>query len=213
MSASPHIVDPLLHFLEVCIHTLLCARGVYPRELFERRSQYGCTVWMCRAPEVCEGLRRCLADVRPHLLANAVEGLCIPLLDPATGAAHARYLFDVDLAHPQEDASALDVEQQLAAAVVALQALECAPPVPAGTTWTVQLRLHLVEVEAAGGGRAGKPAGSENWVRHDEPAGGAGGSGSSSSSSSSGRPVLRKPLKTVRLNRLYLAVAVEDGLK
>ena len=220
ITAPPAVVDALLTYLEVCIHALLYARGVYPPELFQRASMYGCVVWMCRAPPVCEGLRRCLGDARPLLLANAVESLQVPLLAAGSGAALARYVFDVDLlcAAPAP-ASAVDIDGQLAAGLRALQALECAPRVPAGTTWTVQLRAHLVGVEeaAAAQGRAAAAAAAEEskWHRVDEAAdaggGGGGVSGGGSSSSSEAPTALRRrrPLKTVRFARLYIAVAEE----
>ena len=226
-AAPPAVVDALLTYLEVCIHALLYARGVYPAELFQRTSMYGCVAWMCRAPPVCEGLRRCLGDARALLLANAVESLQVPLLAAGSGAELARYVFDLDLlcAAPAP-ASAVDIDGQLAAGLRALQALECTPPAPPGTTWTVPLRAHLAGVEEPAQGRAAAAAAAAaaaeepKWHRVDEAAdaggsGGGGGSGgsSSSSSSSSSEPhtVLRrrKPLKTVRFAKLYIALAEE----
>ena len=66
------LADAVLEFLEVATHHVLCCFGVYPREVFERRSKYGTGVHISRHVQLSEyiaaqllGLREWLAKVGP----------------------------------------------------------------------------------------------------------------------------------------------------
>jgi hypothetical protein len=223
MSSSDSVVDPLLFFFEVCIHALLFSRGLYPKGLFQRQSAYGCIVWMCVSPLVCDGIRHCLGDARPLFLANAVEALVVPLLCPNTGAVLMRYIFEVNFQSAEDPVTSADIDTQLAAVLKALQALEYSTaPVSLGTTWTIQLRTHHVgEAPAASSSSAtfGDPIitgfDQNNWSHVNPPETEAQGSGFSGVSGGSGGGGSSAPggtlkcLGTVGIHRLAVRICSE----
>lgn len=46
MEAEPQHAALFIEFLEVCIHTILCLRQVYPEEVFSKHRAFGVSVRM-----------------------------------------------------------------------------------------------------------------------------------------------------------------------
>ena len=160
----------LLGFLEVAVHNLLFVRHVYPREIFERRREYGMAVWMSRHPALNLSISDALEALRPHLLRGVIEVIVLALLGP-DGAVIEQYSFDVDLnADGGVGATYSDVETQLASALTRIALLEgVAQAVPAGTTFTLLAATHeelLGDVSSGPGGR-GVLGLSTGWARVD----------------------------------------------
>lgn len=61
-----------LEFVESAVHTLLHARGIYPKHIFEQRSKYGLSLWQCRHTEVDTYVRSVLSNSYQLLLAGVV---------------------------------------------------------------------------------------------------------------------------------------------
>jgi hypothetical protein len=61
-SAVMSFVDTLISFLEVAIHTVLHARGVYPPQVFELRKKYNLPVRMSSAPALSRYIGSALSD-------------------------------------------------------------------------------------------------------------------------------------------------------
>ena len=97
--AHLQLVEVFLYFFEVCAHSLLHARGVYPPSFFEPRGVYAClSAPMLRHPDLCDGIGAMLASIRPLLLRNVVEAVALVLLDCLMpGALEQRLQFR---AHP-----------------------------------------------------------------------------------------------------------------
>jgi len=193
-------VESFISFLDVCIHTLLHSRAVYPVTLFERRAVYGCVVWQCRSPLVCHSLHKLFDELKPLLNSNSVESIIIPF-HSAEGVLLERYVINVDFAAVVSDSvTSSDVEEQLAAAVRHLQALEGSPPIlPKGATWTVQLQAHCARQEGA-------PA-IPFWVRVDPGDNSFTGDANCGEPSSAISPVRgRVVLKTIRARNLSISL-------
>lgn len=89
------ITNILCSFIEVAIHTLLYVRGLYPREVFERRKEFGVPVWMCRHPGLTAGIHDAILASRDHVLDGSVESIIMVILDQS-GRAIEAYPFDVE---------------------------------------------------------------------------------------------------------------------
>lgn len=174
--ASEELAALTCSFVEVAIHTILHARGVYPPAIFERRREYGTVVWMSRHPDLNAGIQDVLLSARGHLARGAIQALIVVLLDRTSRRVWEQYRFAVDVhSAARVSASYSDLETAFAAAISTL----------AGISAFATAATAAAE-SAAGAGTAAADA---PRVKRD--------SASSSSSSSSGAaaaaPLLPSP--------------------
>lgn len=76
-----HPASDFLEFLQVAFHTILFARQIYPREVFEKRRQYGLPVWMSRHPDLNKYINDFIHSLRPLLEQDKVESVSLVTLD------------------------------------------------------------------------------------------------------------------------------------
>ncbi|KAJ8612347.1 hypothetical protein CTAYLR_008365 [Chrysophaeum taylorii] len=81
-------------FLEVCIHTILRLRGVYPDAIFAKHRAFGVAVHMSRHPDLNRYIQETLRAARNLIEARAVGKVVLCLLDGADEVVE-RYVFDV----------------------------------------------------------------------------------------------------------------------
>ena len=62
----------LVSFIECAVHTIIYARGIYPRELFEQRKFLGINVWQSRHPDINSYIRRVINNSQ-SLVAKVVS--------------------------------------------------------------------------------------------------------------------------------------------
>lgn len=167
-AADEELADLLLAFLEVATHGILHARRVYPAAAFERRRQYGVSVWMSRHPRLNARVHAALQHARAALLRGAVEAVVLLLVDAASGTPREQFVFATSLrGTPQLPAQAsaaapalrvaevpatyADLETMFASALLRLAVMEGdLPPLPsaadggggAATAFTLMLRTH-----------------------------------------------------------------------
>ena len=91
-------VDIALSFIEIAVHAVLFARGIYPREAFSRAAAFGIATWQCRSPEVCAQLQALLVTLRAPLRRGEVEALSMVIAAPGgrRGGVVEQYTFEFD---------------------------------------------------------------------------------------------------------------------
>lgn len=82
-----------LECLEVCVHTILCLREVYPREAFTRHRAFGVPVLMSRHPDLNSYIAEVLQSARGLVEANGVEKVSLCILEGHR--AVERYSFEL----------------------------------------------------------------------------------------------------------------------
>ena len=70
-----------LEFVESAVHTLLYARGIYPKHIFEQRSKYGLSLWQCRHAEIDAYVRKVLSNSYQLLLAGVIGSYVVTVYD------------------------------------------------------------------------------------------------------------------------------------
>ena len=214
MSAIPlreEEVEAYLQLVEVCVHVVLAARGVYPAEAFERRRAWGVVAAQARHPRVCEAVAAALRSARPLVARGTVEALVLLLADASTGAPREQYVFALGGGGGGGSSAAAtraDLDSACAAAVLKLAAGAASPALPpraaAGeATFALLLRVHEITEgpaaatpgDALGGGRAAL------WARIDVE-------DAEAELDSSLRRV-SAPVKSVRAGNLAVDIAVE----
>ena len=212
-SVPSDLVDVTLAFLEVALHTVLYARGVYPAAAFDRRQEFGVPVFACRHPEVCASLHALLYE---PLQRRAVEAVSLFLDGGAAAAACEQYTFEIELATPggairSEATSADDLDASFASALTQLLMHDITrPKVPRNVEWTVLVRARsLLEVDSAAAGA---------WARVESGDRTACFSASAATGSSAGvgagadRPssaVLSTSLKSIRVGQVSLQLSLD----
>lgn len=68
-------------FLEVCIHTILYSRDVYPAAIFEAASRFGKTVRISRHPELNDYISRVIKSIHSWLRPGALHKVVVVLYD------------------------------------------------------------------------------------------------------------------------------------
>jgi len=69
-------------FIEVCVHTILSTRSVYPAALFESRRAFGLPVSSCRHPSLNQYVHALAQSVQAWLVAGEMQRVVIAILDP-----------------------------------------------------------------------------------------------------------------------------------
>lgn len=105
-------VDLFIEVVEICLHILLCVRGIYPRETFERRIIFGTPVYMSRHPEVCRYCATVLANSK-KMLENGCCDRIVCCITNMEGLAIESYVFEVSRLGSSKTESAKDEDYLL----------------------------------------------------------------------------------------------------
>ncbi|PWN51980.1 DNA-binding protein [Violaceomyces palustris] len=76
-------LESISQFLEVCLHTLLCLRQVYPLEVFTRRKKYDHLVYQSRHPGLNQYISRIVKAVLAEVSKSTVQKVIL-LIKPET---------------------------------------------------------------------------------------------------------------------------------
>merc|ERR1712185_791142 len=90
----PARMELVFELLEVAIHTILYARDVYPRALFEERRAFGVRAAMSRHPDLNEYIADVLRSAKPLMDAGAMTKLVV-VIAGADDAPAERWVFDL----------------------------------------------------------------------------------------------------------------------
>ena len=95
----PEVFIMLCDFLSVCIHLILHARHVYPRDIFERRRHLDVTVFRSRHPELNEYVAQVVEGARQLMYRGEADALVISIHGHGRGntAVLERFRFDIRL--------------------------------------------------------------------------------------------------------------------
>lgn len=77
MSADSELAEITLSFLEIAFHSILFARGVYPKTSFSRVSAFGTSTWQNRHPVVCAQIHSLLSSLHTHVKKHEIEGIAL----------------------------------------------------------------------------------------------------------------------------------------
>jgi aspartate aminotransferase-like enzyme len=80
--ASSAIAQEVSSFIEVCVHTLLSTRSVYPAGLFESRRAFGLPSVASRHPSLNAYVHALAESVQTWLVQGEMQRIVIVLLDP-----------------------------------------------------------------------------------------------------------------------------------
>ncbi|PVF92574.1 DNA-binding protein [Serendipita vermifera] len=86
-------VIEMLKFLEVCIHTILFVRRIYPTELFTKRKIYDAPVYQSRHPDLNKYISGAVKSVGDELVRGTVERVVLVIRD-RENIAIERFLFN-----------------------------------------------------------------------------------------------------------------------
>ena len=130
--------------LEVCVHTILRLRKVYPEEAFCRHRAFGVPVYMSRHPELNAYIFEVLQSARKLVEAKGVERVSVCVLDGSDRVAE-NYSFELDASAECDDRDEVDSVEDTAylmrALLMRLQVMEDQlPPPPTDSSFTVLLR-------------------------------------------------------------------------
>jgi mitotic spindle assembly checkpoint protein MAD2B len=139
--------EVLSEVIEAAIHIILCARGVYPLAIFERRRLHGIPVYMSRHPDLNTYIATVLLNAKPLLRAGAVDGIACVILGGG-GEPLEYYIFQVnhlglsgEATGGQEEDILFDIENQMRDLLLRTMALQWhAAALPEGRRFA--LRVH-----------------------------------------------------------------------
>ena len=77
MSADSELAEITLSFLEIAFHSILFARGVYPKSSFSRVSAFGTSAWQNRHPAVCAQIHSLLSSLHTPMKKHEIEGIAL----------------------------------------------------------------------------------------------------------------------------------------
>ncbi|XP_054274521.1 mitotic spindle assembly checkpoint protein MAD2B [Macrosteles quadrilineatus] len=72
-SQSICIADVLLEFFEVCFHSILFLRNVYPPSIFVLKKKYNVPVHVCLYPDLNQYISQVLKSIKKFLISNKIE--------------------------------------------------------------------------------------------------------------------------------------------
>ncbi|TPX73283.1 hypothetical protein CcCBS67573_g05440 [Chytriomyces confervae] len=88
------LVDCILDFLEVGIHTILHERKVYPAAVFTRTQKYSLSVFRSRHPALNGYIKDFLMAVRPDLMQGSLSKVHVVILDAGSNPVE-KFVFRV----------------------------------------------------------------------------------------------------------------------
>ena len=77
IESGEELLEGFCVFIEIYIHQILFIRQLYPRKLFENRTEFGMSVQYCNHPSVVDFVKRAVESINPLLGLNAVEKIFI----------------------------------------------------------------------------------------------------------------------------------------
>jgi uncharacterized membrane protein YgcG len=77
MPAESELAEVTLSFLEIAFHSILFARGIYPKTSFSRVSAFGTSTWQSRHPGVCFQLHSLLSSLHSPLKRHEIEAISL----------------------------------------------------------------------------------------------------------------------------------------
>ncbi|TGZ79283.1 DNA-binding protein [Ascodesmis nigricans] len=83
----------LMDALEVCFHTILYERGVYPKEIFIAGRMYDTLAMQCRVRDVAEYVRHVVEAVGEQVVRGTISSISLTILHAPTRHALERFLF------------------------------------------------------------------------------------------------------------------------
>jgi len=89
------IVDIVVEFIEVAIHTILFVREVYPNALFERCRKYDIPVQKSRSPLVSNYISTIVSSMHPWLEKGELEKVVIAILNKDKQLIE-RFVFEIE---------------------------------------------------------------------------------------------------------------------
>ncbi|CAD6446347.1 a8e2384b-11ff-422f-ba91-46e6e07c10b3 [Sclerotinia trifoliorum] len=97
--STPHSLHThLLSFLTLSIHTILHARGLYPKNTFLLTRAFNFPVPQNRHPQLCTYINNCITSLTPHLQSGTIETISIIIYtdrQTPTPQILERYIFNV----------------------------------------------------------------------------------------------------------------------
>eukprot|EP00899_Mesostigma_viride_P005813 jgi/Mesvir1/15232/Mv06458-RA.1 len=142
-------VEYMCDFLEVAVLQILYVRGLYPRELFQRRKKYGVPVQQSRHPLLSEYVRDATAHLRDPLEKGLVQKVAVLLYkEEAVGRVPVeRFVFYLSVDAEQPPPSLGDLEHSLKAFLLKIGICDAMiAPLPTGCRWELVTYVHDREV-------------------------------------------------------------------
>ena len=103
-SASASLLDGVSSFLTAAINNILHGRGIYPREVFERRRHFDVPVHITRHPELSDYIALAVRGARELMARGEAQSLVVVVLGPPPAASTEaeppvleRFVFDLAL--------------------------------------------------------------------------------------------------------------------
>lgn len=130
MSGCDWLLDCVVEFLEVAVHQILCSRGVYAAEVFEKRTKYGVCVSCSRHPQLNAYIRTVLDNCRPLLKRGLLERLLVCVCDasgmPTEYTSIELELFPTNMTEDADTSSFLvfQLEEEFRSVVLKLSLLD-----------------------------------------------------------------------------------------
>jgi mitotic spindle assembly checkpoint protein MAD2B len=146
-----HMLSLLCDFLGVCIHLILHARHVYPRDIFERRRHLDVTVFRSRHPELNEYITQVVEGARHLMERGEADALVISIHTTGSSSTTVleRFRFDIRLttsARINEDM----LRTQLRGFLLKLQVCDSLlAPLPSESGLSFTVELHSNETTAS----------------------------------------------------------------
>ncbi|KAF7869966.1 hypothetical protein EAF04_004750 [Stromatinia cepivora] len=96
--STPHSLHThLLSFLTLSIHTILHARGLYPKNTFLLTRAFNFPVPQNRHPQLCAYINSCITSLTPHLQSGSINTISIVIYSDTTPTLEIleRYIFNL----------------------------------------------------------------------------------------------------------------------
>jgi mitotic spindle assembly checkpoint protein MAD2B len=79
IESAEELLSEFCTFLEISIHLILFNRQLYPRELFEKKIEFGLSVQYCNHPSVVNFVKSAIESIKPLLKLNVLEKIFIAI--------------------------------------------------------------------------------------------------------------------------------------
>ncbi|KAJ1448878.1 DNA-binding protein [Pelagophyceae sp. CCMP2097] len=100
----------LCEFFEVCIHTILCSREVYPEAIFSEQRAFGVPVRMSRHPDLNKYIIDVLDEVRDLIRSDKAQQLVVSINDAAGTTVRERFVFNIEASDDGRGNGPVEVE-------------------------------------------------------------------------------------------------------
>lgn len=79
IESSEELLSEFCIFVETSIHLILFNRQLYPKELFEKKTEFGLSIQYCNHPSVINFVKGAIESIKPLLKLNAIEKIFIAI--------------------------------------------------------------------------------------------------------------------------------------